>query len=310
MIIKDKTILINDDYKDPRTNLLVFRFKPESHSSTESRLKNCAIQRETVDGKDIYIFDNLFLEKEGHTLRSFSESATFSKTIYASPESKGRGEKAAYAMNGMEKWQFFSKPLEPIKEVYNLFKVLGNQLDAEITTLPWELWDRTTNSPSFATNFIYEASKESMELGKHRDYHPEKGISFGIPVLYSDEDLFHEGTFRNGDVGKPWLVTVMLYATSEDFQKEHGLGTVFCRDSGEIVFRADCLHMRLIFFEGDLIHSIEPSKHASDENIWRVSYVFKLIINPKKHDQSMKESFSLYKAQHHAQVDDPDYKKA
>jgi hypothetical protein len=131
-----------------------------------------------------------------------------------------------------------------------------------------------------------------MKLGMHEDYNTEEGIAFGIPILYSAEPIYHPNHFVNGDQGRPWLVSLMLYATSEHFRPEYGLGTVFCESHGNIDFKADARHMRFVLFEGDIIHSIEESKHPQDTKPWRISYVFKLIINPKEEKKSMKKAFS------------------
>jgi hypothetical protein len=50
--------------------------------------------------------------------------------------------------------------------------------------------------------------------------------------------------------------------------------------------------MRLVIFEGDIVHAIEQSKLPPQENLWRVSYVFKLLINPKDKQRSMRQAFS------------------
>ena len=59
------------------------------------------------------------------------------------------------------------------------------------------------------------------------------------------------------------------------------MGTIFCKKNGEIASKADCRHMRFVLFEGDILHSIEESKIPPEVSTWRVSYVFKLIINPR-----------------------------
>ncbi len=84
--------------------------------------------------------------------------------------------------------------------------------------------------------------EEALQMGKHDDYNTQEGTPFGIPVLYSTEKVSHIRTFVNGDVGKPWLVSIMLYATDEKFLPEYGMGTVFCKKNGEVVSRADCRH--------------------------------------------------------------------
>jgi hypothetical protein len=292
-IKKTSTILIDEAYNTPNTSLIVFDFIPYPCASSEERLQNCSIHQASIDGRDLYIFDGFFQEEEGKQMQEFSEKATFSRNSYGSSEAVEKGEKPARSMNGKERWQFFSRPPEPIKAVCNLLGTLAHHLEAEITTLPWELCDSSLNgSPSVIGNFLEEMSFDSMKLGKHRDCNPQKKISFGIPILYSQDKQFCPTQFVNGDPGKPWLISVMLYVTDEAFNPEYCMGTVFYKEDGQLALRANCLNMRLIFFEGDIIHSIEESKIPSNVNTWRVSYVFKLVVNPRRQDQSTKRLFS------------------
>ena len=68
------------------------------------------------------------------------------------------------------------------------------------------------------------------------------------------------------------------------------MGTGFYEENGELAFRANCTHMRLVLFEGDIFHSIEESKIPENVQTWRVSYVFKLIFNPRQNEQHLKDS--------------------
>ncbi|CCB89512.1 hypothetical protein SNE_A16350 [Simkania negevensis Z] len=113
-------------------------------------------------------------------------------------------------------------------------------------------------------------------------------ICFAIPVLHKSEQEFHKTNFVNGDVGKPLLLTAML-STSEKYLPEYGLGTAYYDHSGKKVFSSDCIDMRLILFEGDIMHGVEAS-HLPEKGAWRISYVFKLLLNPKQSSQNIKES--------------------
>ncbi len=289
---KDSTVLLDEHYSNPNTSLLTFHFEPHPFISPNSRLRICSIKHASIEGKSLYLLDDYFLKTEGEEMRNFSKTATFSRNSYGSPEAIEKGEKPAHSMNGKERWQFFSNPPKAIDEVYKLLGMLAHGLNADITTLPWELCDQASHgSPAVIANRLEEASEESMDLGKHQDCNPEGGISFGIPVLYSLENEFHPNKFVNGDPGKPWLISVMVYTTAEDFLSEYCMGTVFYQKDGKIALRANCSNMRIVLFEGDILHSIEESKIPSDVKTWRMSYVFKLIVNPKERDQSMKMRF-------------------
>ena len=103
-------------------------------------------------------------------------------------------------MNNKEKWEFFAKPPQSIKEIYKLLGMLSHRINADISTLPWDLCDQNICASAVATNKLQgeSASRESMEMGKHEDFNTEKGIPFGIPILYKKEKTFFPGSFVNG----------------------------------------------------------------------------------------------------------------
>jgi hypothetical protein len=291
--IKKNVLTLTDSYYNhPNTSLLIFHFEPHLYDSSQARLQQCSIKLASIDEKHLYIFDNFFLPSEGTEMQEYSKAATFSRNSYGSPEAIEQGEKPAQSMNGKERWQFFSNPPAPLNEFYKLLSTLSSELNADITTLPWELCNPSSHgSPAVIANRIEEASPASMELGKHQDSNPEGGISYGIPVLYSPEKEFHDRHFINGATGKPWIVSVMVYTTAEDFDPGYKMGTAFYQKDGKMALRVDCLNMRLVLFESDIFHSIEESKIPPTTNTWRISYVYKLIVNPREKDQNIKNSF-------------------
>jgi len=286
-IIKKSVPLLGDSYQSPNTSTLIFQFGSEYFSEVVTRLRNSKIQHLQIEGKDLYIIDDFFHDLESNEMRLFSETASFSRNSYGSTDAIERGEKPARSMNGKERWQFFAKPPNAIHEIYKLFSGLAEALSGEITTLPWELCEKNSSSgsPAVIANKLEEASRESQELGKHQDCNPEGKISFGIPILYSEKEEVYPPQFINGEKGKPFLVSLMLYVTAPEFLPERGLGTVFYDSQGKIVFKTECKNMRLVLFQGDIFHSIEESL----PNAWRISYVYKLMINPKSADDNMKE---------------------
>lgn len=290
-ITKDSLALIDDRYNHPSTSPLIFRFEPGSFPSTELRVHNALVKYASIEGKALYVLDDFFQNEESVEMLHFSKTATFSRNSYGSSEAIEKGEKPALSMNGKERWQFFSRPPLAINEVYKLFGMLAERLGADITTLPWELCDSAgRSSPAVIANRVEEASLQSMELGKHKDCNPENRVSFAVPRLYSQEKQFHACQFVNGAQGNPWLISVMVYTTAEAFLPEYCMGTIFYNEDGSVALRANCMNMRIVLFEGDIVHSIEESKIPSDTSTWRVSYVFKLIVNPKKDDQDLKNS--------------------
>lgn len=291
IIRKDSFILTNERYKNPKTSMLVFHFEPKSFRSIEQRLARSSIEHHSVESKDIYTIDQFFQKDEEDLMREFSKNAKFSRTSYASHESREEGEEPALSMNNKEKWEFFANPPLPFKEIYKLLGMLSHELDADISTLPWDLCDQAICASAVATNRIEKVSKKSMELGKHQDFNTEKGTPFGIPILYAKENGIYDSQFVNGATGKPLLISFMLYAADEKFNPEYGMGTVYYKNNEEEALRTQCKHMRLVFFEGDILHSIEEAKLPSHVKTWRISYVLKLLFNPKNANQSMRTAF-------------------
>ncbi len=292
---KERTIVTDDRYKDPKTIPLIFRFESHLFEDSLLRIKNWSLVHHQIDGKDLYLIDGFFTDKEAAAMREFSKNASFSREIFASSDSIKMGQKPTRSMNSKEKWDFFANPPVPVQEFYKLLALLSHEMDLEITTFPWDLVQGEVCSPAVATNLVREHSKENMELDKHRDVDLEKkGIAFGIPILYGKENAYFPNHFVNGDAGKPWLVTVMIYSTAENFYPEYGMGTVFYKDNGEMFVRGDCLHMRMVLFEGNILHSVENSIVPEGTSTERVSYVFKVTMNPKREDQSPKRAFRAY----------------
>lgn len=291
-IEKDSIRLMSDRYKSPSTSMLLFHFESQPSASIEARLRKAAINRFDIEGKDIYIFDDFYSKAEGEQFREYSRNTKFSRSSYATPESRDRGEEAARSMNNMEKWELCKNPPSPIKQFYQLLGMLAHHLNADISTLPWDLCDQNACASAVATNRLERSSMENMEKGKHEDFNTEKGLPFAIPILYSKENAYYPCNFINGAKGNPWLISFMLYATEDNFiAKEYGLGTVFFNRNGEAALRSDCRHMRFVLFEGEILHSIENSVIPPEVHTWRVSYVFKLLLNPKNEQESIKERF-------------------
>ena len=261
IITKDTLSLLDDYYAHPSTSTLIFRFTPHPFVSTENRLSGSRIQRASIGGKDLYLVDGFFSSVEQEQMEIYSQRASFSRNSYGSPEAIQKGEKPALSMNGQERWRFFSSPPPAITEVYKLLSLLGEKLQADITTLPWELCDPSAHgSPAVIANKLEEASAVSQELGKHRDCHPEGKIAFGIPMLYGAEKVFYPSIFVSGCVGNPWLISVMVYTSDPNFAPEFCMGTVFYDEEEQISLRVNCSHMRLVLLKGILFIASKSQK--------------------------------------------------
>jgi hypothetical protein len=291
-LIKEMTSLIDETYSHFGTSLLTFRFPPFSCPQTLEKIQKATILHTDIDGKDLYVIDHFFSLEEKQELDDFSSKATFSINSYGSKEAIDLGETPARTMNAKERWQLFAKSPKAIQSLFSFFSLIANELEADITTLPWELCDKNgQGSPSILANKVEQCCERTRDLGRHKDYDPEKRLSFAISVLYSETKQIHKSPFVNGEPGRPWMLTVMIYSTAHNFFPQKGLGTVFYNKEEQLQTRVRCLPMRLVFFEGDICHSIEESQHTIEEATWRISYVFKVILNPKKQNVSCKQKF-------------------
>lgn len=284
IIHKESISLTSECYNTPNTIPLAFCFEPILTLN-----RNFTLEHHAIDGKDLFVLHGYFSDQEGQSLREFSETTSFSQKIYGSAESTDYGEIPAKMMNGKERWQFFAQPPSAINALFKLFSFLSHKMDAKVLTLPWCLSDQKTSSNCVATNFLTENAPKSAKLGKHQDYNPESGLAFAIPCLYSSEEKSHPNRFANGAEGRPLMITVMVYATAENFHSDYGMGTLFY-DREEKEIKIDCRHMQIVFFEGDIWHTIEESRIPQGLESWRVSYVFKLIFNPKKKKPSLRNA--------------------
>lgn len=293
-ITKDQAPLLDSTYDHRGTSTMIFRFTPKKCNQTEEKLKKAELYHHRIENKVLFVIDHFFTEEERNDLWGFSQRATFSRDSYGSAEAIALGEKPAHTMNTKERWQLFSHPLKAIRSLADLFSTLAERLDADITTLPWELCDaKGQGSPSILANKVEQSSTMTMELGKHQDYDPEKKVSFTIPNLHSPDKL-HLSPFVNGDKGRPWILTVMIYDANDNFETSYRLGTVFYDSKKELQKRVSCKPMRLVLFEGNIIHSIEESKLPEGVSTWRISYVFKIIINPKKESSCLKDEMLYF----------------
>lgn len=287
----NSVLLLNERYRTPSTSLILFHFEPKIYAFIHDNLKQSIIHKKEAGGRWIVVVDHFFSKAASMGLTEYSRQATFSRSSYADHASRESGEEPARSMNNKEKWQFFANPPEAIKQVFKLLSTLAKEMDADISTLPWDICDEHICASAVATNRLERASKASEERGKHEDFNTKEGIPFAIPILYPADQKHFPGKFLNGGEGNPWLVTLMVYASEANFDPETmGLGTLFYDDAGILVFKGTCVQGRIVIFEGDIVHTIQESHIPEGVATWRVSYVFKLIINPKKaHVSNLRE---------------------
>jgi len=154
-------------------------------------------------------------------------------------------------------------------EISKLFCTISHKLNAEVLTQPGRLCDEVSCLSAIVTNFHTSMTEQNSRLCLHRDYNPQKGMNY---TLAREDGTLFPVPFENGAKGKPWLISVIVYMTSKDFDPEEGLGTHFYDDNKELKHVIKCKHLALTIFEGDVLHSIAPSKEGVKGK--RVSIVF------------------------------------
>ncbi|WP_420422388.1 hypothetical protein [Simkania sp.] len=284
-----KAVLNQSSYDAHKSILTTFHFKPGCHELTQARLREASKLHLLIEGKDLYVFDGFFSEAEEREMREISENLDLEVPVFGPTETLGKLENKVRWMDNPGRWKLFSNPPGPFQELYRFFGFLAEKLQVDVSTQPWMLCSESSSLPAFVVNYHEAMSVEDERGYKHCDCEPEKGVCFAIPNLHANERGFHKTNFVNGDVGKPLLLTVILYSTSEKYLPEYGLGTAYYDQSGKKVFSSDCIDMRLVLFEGNIMHGVEAS-HLPEKGAWRISYVFKLLLNPKDGSQNIKES--------------------
>jgi hypothetical protein len=284
---KGKFIPNKTAYEQSKSSFLHFIFSSIITPDCTERLKRSTVQSVLVDEKAIYTVDDYFTFEQAKDLREFSLNCEFAGQSYGSVEAAIVGEKPSLTMDPKIRWSFFFNPPLPIFSLYDFLSYISLQIDCEITTMPWDLFDGVMGSPATIANKVFRFEPESMKKGIHKDYDPSQKLPFKIPCLYAD-DPFSEA-FINGEAGKPYLLTLMLYSTAENFHPHYEMGTVFYTDDETKSIRSFCKDMRMVIFEGDIKHNIAASAFEKEIDTWRVSYVYKLIFNPKGVDVDTKQ---------------------
>ena len=132
-----------------------------------------------------------------------------------------------------------------------------------------------------------------MLKGVHKDYNPKEKLPFVIPNLY-DSIFPHIGNFENGQQGKPYMLSLLLYSTEDNFLPSFRTGTVFLSSDKKTKKESDCLNGGIVLFEGDIDHSLAMSSIPAGIDTWRVSYVYKIILNPRKENSNIKLDLKNY----------------
>ena len=283
-LLKKKFVATNEIYDQEKSSLLYFLFPSSFCANIDSRLKKSSVIHKKLNNQHVYCIDGFFDLFEADVLAKFSAESIFSDLSYGTLEAAALGEKPSMTLNAQERWNFFIQPPNPIKVIYSLFSHLARVLDIEISTMPWMLFNGIAGSCAVIANKVLSVKQESTIKGKHKDVDPTKKLAFETPCLYGDKPF--TGSQINGQTGYPYYLTVMVYSNASNFNENYEMGTSFFFQDGKMI-QAICRNMRIVIFEGDIFHSIGASNFSEDIDTWRVSYVFKIILNPKSPTQNI-----------------------
>lgn len=261
------------------TESIVYTSYP--YQSSQLRLKSAKLKMRLFSGLMQLQIDNFFTNKESAELRRVGEfSRTSELTFPVNTMSVMMGEKPPKIMNEDDRLQVFKQPPAALDAVHKLFSFFGSALNVDISTFPWGL-------VSCGNNFVLSVDKGSEDAGWHQDYDPNNGLPFSIPKRYKEED--YPSVFDNGRASCPWMLTVLVYTTAENFKTEWGMGTRF-QDLQGVKTTVECEHMRMVIFEGNISHTLQQSFILPGINTWRNSFVYKIILRRRKESD---ESISI-----------------
>jgi|GEM_PF-2836464 len=264
------------------------QFFPYSYQSSKERLARSRIRCEEVSGKRIYEINGFFARDEIDAEKDgYLDNNNYPRQILSDAQNSSLEEKAGRAMDIEMTWGvMIQKPGRVFSEIANLLCHFSHQLQAEILLQPIRVCHKEKCTNSIITNLLESMTHKNAVRGLHRDYHPKGGMSY---ALAKEDGTLFPRQFENGAKGNPWLISVIVYMTSKDFDPEKGLGTGFFDDNGELKHIIKCSHLAMAIFEGDVIHGIAPSR--DDAKGKRVSFVYKIALLPKDKNHSVRDDF-------------------
>jgi hypothetical protein len=276
---KEEAIFLEEDHRNQEE---LYRYPPPVNlHAIENKWNSIKKQVFNIDNKQGVIIDDFFTTDENKQLITFVNNSTFSDTIYGSAEGVVLGEIPAKKLTEKKSQELLLSPPPPIKKLHDLFYFIGEKINAYTFSLPKKTCiPNLTCTGNVASNYVTEVSKNTMKNGFHKDYDPEYSPQYLLPKLY--ENSFYPAKFINGSPNSPYLITCMNYIQSDSFSSENdGMGTLFQNEKEKITHTVQCQQGRLVFFEGNIQHSLQQSFGKADEKRWRVSFVWLLCFLPK-----------------------------
>lgn len=282
---KDNTVVMNPTVApyvvgDLKT-LFVFDQNP---SGSNERMSRANTQFFQVGGKPVFIIDGLFTANESQESRTWVASKPFDAYSYSSRQSQEAGERPALGFNIQTSWQALESPPNFLQKVYNFLSWVSEETGLIIATQPFDIHRKLC----IVANYVESVSKTSMLTGLHTDYNPSNFNYFTVHKAFNPKKAYPLEKFQNGTPDRPFLFTLMLYLASETLQESHGMGTVLQNYKSEPTEESTCIspkHMRLVIFQGDILHGIQQSFTDEGENIWRASIVLKLFSHAREKGQ-------------------------
>ena len=285
--------LLNELSEEPMT--AVERQLTKSHirvKSLESFEPGFEGEEASTVRKQYYMIDNFFSSDLLEKMYKDAEELNLPNKVYSTRESMDQGEEPTYSMKKEDSKEFWKFPNSYIHSLQELLAFIAQKTGTVISTQPDVCTGPGVCANSFPTNAVKESTKANSNMSIHRDYRTTEGLGYQIQHLYDDE--YYPDRFVNGATDQPYLITVILYISTKDFNSK-GLGTrLFPSNKNYQISSEDAVapkHGRILIFDGTIDHTIQDgfSKHGR-----RISLVYKLIARKKtaKNRTSIAKRFS------------------
>lgn len=254
-------------------------FPNYSYTTVQHRLTTTAQMDLTLlEGRMLLQIDHFFTKAEGDELRNILVNGDHSVSYPTSAKSFAKGEKPPKSLGEENLRYLLTKPPSAVDAVHKLFSFVAAELNVDISTHPWH------SSPSYplANNFLTTYDANSASMGWHQDYDPKvDGTVFSLSRKLDDKTKYFDRYFVNGSPGNPWMLSLILYSTAENFKPQYGMGTKFNSLMAAKETIIACEHMRMALFEGDICHAIQEDLLPENVKTWRNTFVWRITLRPK-----------------------------
>lgn len=253
----------------------VHSFPPAPSEELEKMLSVATPTRMTMGEKQAVLLDNLaFTDLRQQVIDT--DFKTVVKTTGMSSSSPVR------SFSQFEALQILQRPHGGIKQLQQLFSYIGHATRTSLSTQP-----QVGQRPPLVANFAEKILEGAALEGIHTDYEgaPPYRLMKDTTFNYPPDGRLAEEAFV-----RPEQITCLIYVTSEEAPR--GGGTRLYSDDLSEVKSVAPRHMRVVFFDGSIKHTLAPLEEA--EGTWRCSIVYKLDVRNQDPEDTRSPSEKVY----------------